>query len=177
MNRVLFPGRFQPFHRGHLAVVERLLEEFDEIVVVIGSAQEGFTCRNPFTAGERIEMLTRLFRDEHVFDRVWLIPVPDIHMPMAWTTHVLSLTPRVNAVASGNPHVLELFKWVGFKTVRIEPVEPDKYSGTRIRQLIVEGSEEWRSLVPYTVAEYMEEVGGVERIREVCVDEHSRNRR
>lgn len=175
MNRVLFPGRFQPFHNGHLSVVKRLLEGFDEVVIAIGSAQEGFTCRNPFTAGERLEMIARVLKEEALFEKAWLIPVPDINMPMAWTTYTLSLVPRVSSIASGNPHVLELFKWTGFKTIRVELVEPDKYSGAYIRQLILEGNEYWRKLVPNAISRYIDEVNGAERIREVCRNEHSRN--
>jgi len=177
MRRVLFPGRFQPFHKGHLAVVRDLLNGFDEVVIAIGSAQEGFTCRNPFTAGERIEMITMLLKEEGLFDRVWLIPVPDINMPPAWTAYVLSLVPRVSAVASGNPHVLELFKWLGFETVEVKPIEPAKYSGSRIRQLIIEGSSEWMELVPDAIARFITSIRGDRRIREVCIDEHSRDRR
>ena len=56
--RGLYIGRFQPYHLGHQAVLESISEEMDEIVVVIGSAQESHTIDNPFTAGERMEMIS-----------------------------------------------------------------------------------------------------------------------
>ncbi len=47
--RGLYIGRFQPYHLGHQAVLEKIAEEVDEIVIVIGSAQESHTAENPFT--------------------------------------------------------------------------------------------------------------------------------
>ena len=55
--RGLYIGRFQPYHLGHQAVLEKIAEEMDEIVIVIGSAQESHTAENPFTSGERMEMI------------------------------------------------------------------------------------------------------------------------
>ena len=45
-GRAFFIGRFQPFHRGHLAMVRRILETNDEIIVGIGSAQYSHTGEN-----------------------------------------------------------------------------------------------------------------------------------
>ncbi|ADI32617.1 nicotinamide-nucleotide adenylyltransferase [Staphylothermus hellenicus] len=168
MRRVLYPGRFQPFHKGHLRVVEKLLREFDEVVIVIGSAQEGFTCNNPFTASERIEMIDYVLRSNGMSrDKYWLIPIPDIRMPLAWTTYVLSMVPRVDAVASGNPHVVRIYDWIGFKTIKLNLFNPSEYNGTVIRRRICNGLE-WKHLVPEQVAQYIESINGVERIREVC---------
>src|SRR5207245_2773190 len=65
-GRALFVGRFQPFHRGHLATVRRILETNDEIIVGIGSAQYSHTGENPFTAGERYEMIKRALDAEEI---------------------------------------------------------------------------------------------------------------
>ncbi len=145
-----------------------LLSRYDEIVILIGSAQEAFTCRNPFTAGERMEMIDRVLRARGIGrDRYWLIPVPDINKPLAWTSYVLGMAPRVDAVATGNPHVSYIFKWMGFKVIDLELRDPDRYNGTIIRKLICNGGE-WRDRVPGEVAEYIDMINGVERIRRVC---------
>jgi nicotinamide-nucleotide adenylyltransferase len=172
LKRVLFPGRFQPFHKGHYAAITQLLEEYDEVVVAIGSAQEGYTCRNPFTAGERWEMVYNVVKRNNLTGRVWMITVPDINMPLTWTAYTLSMAPRVDAVASGNPQTLYLFEWLGYPVKRIRLVEPSKYYGTRIRDLMIHGSDEWRELVPPEVAEYIDGIKGVERVRRLCLDEH-----
>lgn len=57
----LFPGAFDPFTLGHLALVERGLALFDRIVVAIGVNLDKKTF---FTPEQRLTMITRLFRDE-----------------------------------------------------------------------------------------------------------------
>lgn len=177
-KRVLFPGRFQPFHIGHHAALEQLLGEFDEVVIAIGSSQEGFTCKNPFTAGERFEMISRYVHQRNLRNRVWITTIPDINMPPAWAAYVLSMVPRVDAVATGNPQTLYIFEWLGFKIKKIRLVDPEKYHGTRIRNLMLAGDDTWKELVPPEIVEYIDEIRGVERIRRLCIDEHTpENRR
>ncbi|MBP1357507.1 MAG: adenylyltransferase/cytidyltransferase family protein, partial [Sulfolobus sp.] len=43
MFRGLYPGRFQPFHLGHLSVIKWALERVNELIILIGSAQESHT--------------------------------------------------------------------------------------------------------------------------------------
>ena len=156
---------------GHLRVVRDLLSEYDEVVILIGSAQEGFTCRNPFTAGERIEMINEALKSEGFKrEQYWLIPAPDLHKPLAWTSYVLALAPRVDAVATGNPHVKYIFEWMGYRVIMPKMYDPTRYKGTVIRELIVSGGE-WEKLVPSTVADYIKRVNGVERIKRVCGSE------
>ena len=50
-------GRFQPFHNGHLAVLQHALRLADKVIVLVGSAGQPRTTRNPFNAGERAVMI------------------------------------------------------------------------------------------------------------------------
>ena len=43
---------------------------------------------------------------------------------------------------------------------------PQKYSGTEIRRRMIAG-EPWRDLVPKDVAEVIDEIGGVERLKDL----------
>ena len=55
-KRGLIIGRFQPFHNGHLKLIQQVLEECEELIIVIGSAQFNYLYKDPL-AGERIEMI------------------------------------------------------------------------------------------------------------------------
>ena len=61
MNKVrgILIGRMQPVHKGHMQVINKILEEVDEIIIGIGSAQLSYELKNPFTAGERVIMLKK----------------------------------------------------------------------------------------------------------------------
>ena len=84
-TRAFFIGRFQPFHKGHLAMVKRILQSNDELVIGIGSAQYSHTGENPFTGGERYEMIKRALDAEGIHD-YHIVPIPDTHVHSVWVT-------------------------------------------------------------------------------------------
>ena len=55
----LYIGRFQPFHKGHLSVVQEALDHCDKLIIAIGSAQESGTEKNPFGFELRKELIRR----------------------------------------------------------------------------------------------------------------------
>ena len=50
-------GRFQPFHLGHLALVESALKLAPRALLVVGSAPGPRMAKNPFSGDERIEVM------------------------------------------------------------------------------------------------------------------------
>ncbi len=165
--RAMIIGRWQPPHKGHIEVAKQILREVDELIVGIGSAQESHTLENPFTAGERVLMLTRALAAAGIdLSRVHLIPIPDVNNNAVWVSHVISLSPPFEIVYSGNPLVRRLFKEAGFKT-KIQPMFKRKeYWGTEIRDRMIKGGR-WEELVPKAVVEVMREIKAVERLRDL----------
>jgi len=63
-NKALFPGSFDPFHRGHEDIVNRALKLFDEIIVAVGvNANKSYM----YSLEKRIKLIEQTF--EHT-DRV-----------------------------------------------------------------------------------------------------------
>lgn len=56
-------GRFQPFHNGHEDIIRSALSIANQVIVVIGSANQPRTIKNPFTAAEREQMIMDVFSD------------------------------------------------------------------------------------------------------------------
>ncbi len=164
MTRVLFIGRFQPFHKGHLAMVQRILKDHEEVVIGIGSAQYSHTGENPFTAGERFEMIKRSLDAEGIHD-YHIVPIPDTHVHSVWVSHVKSLVPRFDQVVTNSDLVVRLFREHGLKVVSPPLLTREKLSGSEVRRRILKGGD-WESLVPPVVAAYIKEIDGIERIRE-----------
>ncbi|MEM0449194.1 MAG: nicotinamide-nucleotide adenylyltransferase [Methanomassiliicoccales archaeon] len=158
-------GRFQPFHKGHLEVIRSIVDECHSIIVGIGSAQLSHTCENPFTAGERHLMISRSLRAAAIAEYS-IVPIMDINRYAVWVAHVVSLVPPFHVVYSNNPLTRRLFSEAGYE-VRASPLFNRKlYSGTEVRRRMLSG-ESWEELVPQAVVEVVNEINGVERIREL----------
>ena len=164
MRRGLFIGRFQPFHKGHLYVVKIALKEVDELIIGIGSTQLNYEVSNPFTCGERLQMIREALREENISpDKYWLIPIPDIHNNYVWVSHVESLCPPFHVVYGGNKHTLKLFKDAGYEVKEVEIYGSGEYSGTEIRKKML-NKEPWETYVPLAVANFIKKIKGVERL-------------
>lgn len=163
--RGLLIGRMQPVHEGHLEVIKTILQEVDEVIIGIGSAQLSHTIKDPFTAGERVMMLTKALSENAIpASKYYIIPVQDIECNSVWTAHIKMLTPPFEHVYSGNPLVQRLFIEDGFQ-VTVPPLFNRKlYSGTEVRRRMLK-DEDWRSLVPGSVVDVIEEIDGVSRIK------------
>jgi len=167
VKRGLYVGRFQPFHLGHLSAVKSVLKDVEELVIVIGSAQYSHTTANPFTAGERL-MMIRMALDEAGLDytRIWIVPVPDVHLHMLWVAALEGYTPKFEIVYSNEPLTQRLFTEAGYKVKQIQFFERKIYSSTDIRAKMIK-NEEWKKLVPKSVAAFIMEIDGVNRLTDL----------
>ncbi len=118
MTTGLFIGRFQPFHKGHLATIKFALRKVDQLVIVVGSAQKSHEPKNPFTAGERIRMIKESLDSEKVnVGKILIIPIPDVDVHSLWTQQVDILVPKYDVVFANDPFTLMLFRERGVKTI------------------------------------------------------------
>ncbi|KAF0811599.1 Bifunctional NMN adenylyltransferase/Nudix hydrolase [Andreprevotia sp. IGB-42] len=57
-DTLVYIGRFQPFHNGHLAMLQQALSLAGKVVLVLGSAGAARSSKNPFSFDERKAMIT-----------------------------------------------------------------------------------------------------------------------
>ncbi|GAB6285708.1 MAG: nicotinamide-nucleotide adenylyltransferase [Methanoregula sp.] len=169
MKRGFYIGRFQPYHNGHQTVLERIAQSADEIIIGVGSAQLSHTIENPFTAGERLLMITRALASLDC--PFYVIPIEDVQRNALWAAHVRSMAPPFDLCYSSNPLVVRLFREAGIEVQSPAMYERDRHSGTEIRRRMREG-EPWEELVPPAVVKVIREIDGVTRLCQIAQDDH-----
>ena len=90
----LLVGRFQTFHKGHQHLIETGLMLCDRLLVLVGSAQECGTERNPLNVETRIQMIKAVFPT----DRVMIYALSDLtdetDIRPEWGRYVLDSADR-----------------------------------------------------------------------------------
>lgn len=163
MKNALFIGRFQPFHNAHLSDVKLALKECSKVIIAIGSSQEEGTKENPFSYEEREEMITNTLNGHKILNYD-IIPVPDVNDDNKWVEHVKKVVTEFDIVYTGNELTERLFKEkkIEVRKIRLIP----HINATEIRKRILHGND-WKELVPKEIVEYVEDIDGVERVKEV----------
>lgn len=163
-TRGILIGRFQPFHGGHERVVREIIDDVDELILGIGSADASHSPRNPFTAGERMMMIRKTL--EPLETTHYAVPIEDLDRNAVWVSHVQSMSPWFDVAYSNNPLVVRLFNEAGVEVRQTEMFDRSNLKGSKIRRAMVDNSE-WEQYVPDSVVEVIEEIDGIERIRSV----------
>jgi nicotinamide-nucleotide adenylyltransferase len=161
----LILGRFQPFHNGHLFALKLILKQNERAIVVIGSAQASHDKENPFSAGERFEMIRASLTDDELV-RTAIIPIEDINRYPLWVAHVESRCPKFDRVYSRNSLTAALFKQAGYAVVEHDYHKREHCSGSEIRRMMASG-EKWETHVPRGVSDCIKKIGGVERVKSI----------
>ena len=164
MNGLLI-GRFQPFHKGHLSAVNFGLTKVENLWIGIGSSNKSHEKKNPFTADERKEMIISSL-DSESLKRVKVFYVPDIGDHEKWTYHVDSIVPKYDVVFSNDDFTLSLYKKRGIQVIEVPLLQRDMISGTKIRELILQGKD-WSGLVPEGTENVLLKINAKERLAKI----------
>ncbi len=61
MSKSLFIGRWQPFHDGHRALIDHVLNEDKSVIIAVRDTE--ISESNPFTTKECVERIEYAYRD------------------------------------------------------------------------------------------------------------------
>ena len=166
-DTLVFIGRFQPLHNGHVEVLNRARELADRVVVLIGSAFQPRTPKNPFTYDERRKMFEMTFagdndwmtiyplRDRPYSDQKWASQVQQlVTRGLAWT----DMPPKIGIIGhkkDDSSFYLDMFPQWG------EPIDHginDLVHATDVRGLYFESTISYlKNVVPAPVLKFMED--------------------
>lgn len=86
-DTAIYIGRFQPVHSGHVALLQRALASAAQVIVVVGSAWQARSPKNPFTWQEREAMLRAALPAADSM-RLQVLPVRDYYNEAVWVKAV-----------------------------------------------------------------------------------------
>jgi nicotinamide mononucleotide adenylyltransferase len=129
-QRALFVGRWQPYHKGHSALVEQKLNQGIPALVLVRDMEPDE--KNPFTSEETARMIRA--HHESRGEDVKVMVIPDIES-------------------------VNFGRGVGYEVNYFEPEEElAMISATRIRESLKSGDEQWREMVEEAVQPILEEL-------------------
>ena len=162
MKKGLILGRFQPFHFGHLKLIESIVNDKVLPLICIGSAQYSHTVDNPFTVKERKEMIMAVLQSLNCEYEIF--EIPDINNYDLYVSHLETFVPIFDQIYSGNPIVQRLFDEAGYKVVKLQMFNREVWEGSAIRLAMREGGD-WESAVPNQIVDIIQNIAGTERLK------------
>lgn len=121
----IFIGRYQPYHYGHINLIQQKLDEGIPALIMVRDIKPDE--KNPFTTEQTVAMIKKYH--EAKGDDVKVIVIPDIE-----------------SVNYG--------RGVGYEINEYTPTEEIAFiSATKIRESIKEGNDEWRKMVDSSIQE------------------------
>ena len=160
-------GRFQPFHLGHMDLVRQILKECDEVIILVTSSQFNYLEKDPFTAGERIEMIHNSIKEADIdLTRCIILAIENQFNIATWAAYLKSMLPNFQRVYSGNEYVKMLLADSNIEVIKPVFLDRDQYNATKIRSMIISG-ENWEQFVPKEVASYITKIDGKTRLETI----------
>jgi nicotinamide-nucleotide adenylyltransferase len=177
----VYPGRFQPFHKGHLEVIKQALIEVPGIIFVgivvhtlhdniitndsfeLEARKNNSPARNPFSPSERIKMIRACLLDELHTEASRVIPIL-LPRPEANWAVVKSMFPeqRTWIIPQSNEEFDEMkvhfFDSKGDKVYRIYNQGAANIHGCLIRDAIINGDSGWEHMVPEVIYKNVAEI-------------------
>ena len=157
-------GRFQPIHKGHVRQIQKICEENDEVLIILGTPCKEIetSFRNPFTTDERLAMLTTVLDGyaKKPYDIRIVHDHPDNHP--AWVEELRAALPKGHLkVYTGNPLVAQICE---SHAIPVFPVTVEyPIHSTVIRELMKE-KKPWEENVPHEIVEFIKQIPYLDRM-------------
>ena len=132
-------GRFQPFHKGHAAMIiaaENFRKENNpelKLIIAVGSSNRSQTLKNPWSDSERIEMIL-FWLDNEVNFEASIVSIPDIGDPPNWVSHAERYHGKKGVFFSSDSSTSELYEISEWPVVSTSLIKRGRFEGWRVRE-------------------------------------------
>lgn len=150
----LVVGRFQPFHKGHLRLIEKSLAVTDKIIIAVGSSN--ITDKdNPLSYKTRVKMLEKIIAEEGLKDKVLkIIPSPDDPSDDVWLEKLLKNAGKFDIAYGNNDWTNGILHKAGYEVMKIPYFNRKFYQGVFIRDLF-RNDKNWEKNVPSYLVDFV----------------------
>src|SRR6185312_14489243 len=160
-DTIVYIGRFQPFHNGHLITFRKAQELADHVLILVGSANVAPNIRNPWSFLQRKDMIEAMLKEDTGTALVNIQPLNDIpYNDNAWIEQVQKTVTtwtngkKIGIVGMKSDHTsyyLDLFpQWT---TVIVD--EAAEFHATDIRNEMFAKDPTVIPQVPYSIKKYL----------------------
>lgn len=160
-------GRFSHIHKGHQLIIEKSLEDCEKTIILVGSAQEEGTLRNPFSADFRINLIKKIYDNPNIKIQKLNDMTNEYDITDKWGRYVIDKTIEyegrfADAIISGNDESRkDWFSKEQIKNVKEILVDRNHFriSATTLRgYLLINNKEEWSKYVPNPIIEDFDKI-------------------
>jgi bifunctional NMN adenylyltransferase/nudix hydrolase len=165
-DTLVYIGRFQPVHAAHIEIIRRATHLARQLIIIVGSAKQPRTYKNPFTSHEREIMIVNSLhklgdqncsvRIEHNIDTIYNDPAWAIRVQAIVAKHTLGLN-KIGIIGHDKDETtfyLKMFpQWAREEVELIEPL-----NATEIRDIYFRRDSNLRfieGVVPRSVLEFL----------------------
>lgn len=132
----LIIGRFQPFHNGHLFLLQEAFKFVKQAVIGIGSINI-HDSDNPYSQ----KQVEKMLYDVLVFEKlekkvVQIFGIPDFNNDEKWLSYITANSKPYEVVISHNDWVTRIFKAAKIPVREISFYKRELYEGKKIRNLM-----------------------------------------
>lgn len=174
-DTLILIGRFEPFHDAHLRLVHRATPLCRQLILIVGSANQPRTYKNPFTFAERYAMIKAATGGLNV--QIQIEPnIDTIYNDQAWAVRVQAIVAKhtkpgekigiIGHKKDPSSFYLDMFPQWGFEGVELlEPLD-----ASEIRNLYFKSNANRgfiRNVVPAPVYDFLEGFIATEEYRQV----------
>jgi bifunctional NMN adenylyltransferase/nudix hydrolase len=169
-------GRFQPLHSAHLEIIKRATALTDQLVIIVGSAKQPRTYKNPFTFEERRVMIKDATRGLNM--QVYVEPNTDtIYNDQAWAVRVQGIVSKYRVLGGAGVGIighkkddssfyLDMFPQWGYENVELI----EFLSAVDIRDLYFKNSVNYKfikGVLPETTYDFLLDFAHTEEYRQI----------